>query len=72
MIESLKDLTYRERVLSLSSIENVKKSLSEHERIVDAFRKKDGRLAARMMREHIRNVKNRLLPLLEQAGEHHA
>lgn len=71
MIESLKDLTYRERVLSLSSIENVKESLREHERIVNAFRQRDGRLAMGMMREHISSVKNRLLALLDKMEQHH-
>jgi DNA-binding GntR family transcriptional regulator len=71
MIESLKDLTYRERVLSLSSTENVKESLREHERIVNAFRQRDGPLAVSMMREHISSVKNRLLALLDKMEQHH-
>ncbi len=69
MIESLKDLTYRERLLSVTSTENVKESLREHERIVNAFKQNDGRQAAEMMREHIGNVKNRLLMLVDAMEE---
>lgn len=65
MVRSLKDLTYRERRLSLESIENVRLSLAEHQRIIEALRKKNGKLAGMMMRKHLRNVKERLLALLE-------
>jgi len=65
MVEGLKDLTYRERLLSLESAENVKKSLTEHRKIINAFQKKNGRLAKKMMSEHICNVKKRLLTLLD-------
>jgi DNA-binding GntR family transcriptional regulator len=70
MSKSLKDLTHRERVLSLASKENMKESLREHEKIVAALRQRDGELAARMMREHLGNVKTRMLALLDQMEEH--
>jgi DNA-binding GntR family transcriptional regulator len=69
MIESLKDLTYRERLLSVTSQENVTESLREHERILEAFKQRDGRQAAEMMREHIRNVKGRVLMLVDAIEE---
>lgn len=61
VMESLKDLTYRERILSLKSIENVHESCSEHQRLLDALHKRDGALAGECMREHIANVGRRLL-----------
>ncbi len=61
LIESLKDLTYRERLLALKSIENVRESLAEHKKIVDALHKRDAKLAGQLMKAHISNVKQRLL-----------
>ena len=72
LIEGLKDLTYRERILALRSIDNIRSSLDEHRRIIDALLNKDGRLAGERMREHVRNVCERLMNFLdipENAGE---
>ncbi len=69
MIESIKELTYRERLLSLRSPENVKLSVEEHQRIVEALRNRDGKLAGKLMRAHIRAVQNRLLEFLDLPAE---
>ena len=61
VMKSLEDLTYRERVLSLRSLENVRASLTEHQKIADALHRRDGELAGKRMREHIRNVRKRVL-----------
>ena len=65
MMESLKDLTYRERILSLKSIENVRESCKEHRRLLDALHERDGLLAGLHMKEHISNVGSRLLQFLD-------
>lgn len=73
MIESIKDLTYCERMMAVRTQEEAKKSLilanvsesvREHRRIVDALRQKDCALAGRAMVDHIRAVKTRLLEFL--------
>jgi DNA-binding GntR family transcriptional regulator len=65
MMESLQDLTYRERILSLESLENVRESCIEHRRIVEALRQRDGELAGRLMREHICAVRDRMLQFVD-------
>jgi DNA-binding GntR family transcriptional regulator len=65
MMESLQDLTYRERVLSLESLENVRESLVEHQRILEALRQRDGELAGRLMREHIWAIRDRMLQFVD-------
>jgi DNA-binding GntR family transcriptional regulator len=70
--ENLKDLTYRERRLALKAPGNVKESVLEHARIVNALLQKDGALARDTMKEHIQNVKERLLAYLEAGDLPHA
>jgi len=65
MMESLRDLTYRERILSLDSRENVRQSCEEHKKILGALQQRDSKLVGRLMKEHIRNVRNRLLQFLD-------
>jgi len=62
---SVQDLTYRERVLSLRSLDNVHQTLLEHRRILDALHERDGELAGRMMAEHISAVSLRLSQFLQ-------
>jgi DNA-binding GntR family transcriptional regulator len=65
MMESLQDLTYRERVLSLESLENVRESCIEHQRIAEALHQRDGELAGRLMREHIWGIRDRMLQFVD-------
>jgi len=65
VMKGLEDLTHRERVLSLRSLENVRESLTEHQRIAEALHQRDGELASRRMREHIRNVRKRMLQFVD-------
>ncbi len=61
MMDSIRDLTYRERILSLESLDNVRASLTEHRKIVQALRNHDASLAARLMSEHICAARDRIL-----------
>lgn len=65
MMDSVQDLVYRERMLSLRSIENVHASVEEHRRVLEALLQRDAELASRRMAEHIRAVKERLLQFLD-------
>jgi DNA-binding GntR family transcriptional regulator len=65
MMESLQDLTHRERILSLECLENVRESCIEHRRIVEALHQRDGELAGRLMREHICAVRDRMLQFVD-------
>jgi DNA-binding GntR family transcriptional regulator len=65
LVDGLKDLTARERRLALKSSENVRSSVVEHGRIVEALARKDGRLSGERMKEHLRNVYKRLLANIE-------
>ena len=65
LVESIKDLTYRQRLLALKSIDNVKKSLTEHQDIITALQNKNGKSAGKLMSDHICAVKNRMLEILD-------
>jgi DNA-binding GntR family transcriptional regulator len=64
-MDSLNDLTYRERVLSTHSKENIEKTIIEHNRIMDALLKRDSEDAGRRMAEHLENVKQRLVEFIK-------
>ncbi len=64
IIDSLKDLTYRERLLSVRSVENVRESLSEHKQIIEALRLRNAKLAGQAMRRHIKLVRKRMLAMM--------
>lgn len=61
MMETLRDLTYRERTLSIRSPENVHETLIEHQRLAEALRQHDGKLACQRMGEHLDAVRDRVL-----------
>ncbi len=65
-MDSLNDLTYRERVLSTRSSENIEKTLVEHNRIYDALSKRDGLKAEQCMAEHLENVRERLIEFMKK------
>lgn len=69
IMESLRDLTYRWRTLSLRSFGNLRLSHEEHKEIADAVKTRNGKKAGRLMGEHIRNAKDRILQLVEQEQE---
>jgi len=69
VMDSLKDLTYRERILSLQSDENVQASCAEHDRIVRALRQRDPELAGTCMWEHIWGVRDRMLQYVDSLRE---
>ena len=65
-IEGLNDLTYRERVMSTHSIENINQSMIEHQKIMDGLKKRDCNLAEWYMGEHLHNVSERLVKHLKE------
>lgn len=69
MLESIKGLTYRERLLSINSLENVNKSVEEHGQIIVALKSRDRQGAGDSVRAHISAVKERLLQSLELRDE---
>lgn len=66
VMESLNDLTYRERVLSTRLEENIDLTLVEHGRIVEALVKRDGKAASDLMAEHLKNVCQRLVVFINE------
>lgn len=66
-MDSLNDLTYRERVLSTRSLENIKSTIIEHNKIVDALVRRDGQAAEKCMAEHLENVRRRLVSLIKDS-----
>jgi DNA-binding GntR family transcriptional regulator len=60
IMDSLRDLTYRWRILSLQSLENIRLSLIEHQNIAKALRQKDSALAGKLMGDHIRAARDRI------------
>jgi len=69
MLESIKDLIQRERMLSLQSPENIEESFKEHQVVINLLKKKDAKMAGKMMRSHILAVKERMLAFLELPEE---
>lgn len=63
-MESLNNLTHRERIISIRSPENVKETIIEHERIVQALIKRDGDKAAWFMGEHLKRVSDRIIKIM--------
>ncbi len=61
LMESLRDLTYRERIISLDNLDNVRASLNEHRGIIQALRQHDAGQAARLMSDHISSARDRIL-----------
>ncbi len=60
MMESVRDLTFRERVFSLRSPGNVRATLAEHRSILAALQHRDGTLAGQLMAQHLRAASERL------------
>ncbi len=60
IMESVRDLTFRERVFSLRSPKNVQATLREHRAILDALRNKDAEAAGRLMERHLIGASERL------------
>jgi DNA-binding GntR family transcriptional regulator len=69
IMDSLRDLTYRWRILSLQSPENIRLSLIEHQNIANALRQKDSTLAGTLMGDHIRAARDRIREALDLNNE---
>lgn len=68
-LDSINDLTYRERKLSVKSKENIKQTLVEHRCILEGLQKRDPQLAEWFMGEHIHNVSLRLIEMVKKLNE---
>jgi len=66
MMETLRDLTYRWRVLSIRSKDSIPETLKEHQKITQALHRKDSEMAGGLMREHIRAARDRIKEILER------
>jgi DNA-binding GntR family transcriptional regulator len=51
--------------LALKSIDNVKKSLGEHQEVITALQNRNSKSAYKAMSDHISSVKNRMLDILD-------
>ena len=60
IMDSVGDILHRLRIYALDSDENIKQSLLEHEKIIQAIKDRDCERARQSMEEHIDNVENRL------------
>jgi DNA-binding GntR family transcriptional regulator len=65
MMETIRDLTYRERGLSIRSPDTVRETLKEHQRLAEALRQHDGELASQRMGEHLDAVRQRVLAVIQ-------
>ena len=61
IMDSLGDLSYRWRIISLKSQENVRLTLIEHQAIAQALRQRDGQKAGKLMGDHIRSASERMI-----------
>jgi DNA-binding GntR family transcriptional regulator len=69
IMDSLRDLTHRWRILSLQSLENIRLSLIEHQMIAKALRQKDSAMAGKLMGEHIRSARDRISKVFDFDNE---
>lgn len=69
MMETVQDLTFRERALSIRSAQNISETLKEHQRLVEGLHRRDGQLASRLMREHLSAVRDRILRLVDSTDK---
>ena len=65
-IGMLNEQIYRLRYLSATVPGRLSKSLQEHEGILEALKKRDKDLAEQRLRQHIRNIKNNILNILQR------
>ena len=68
-IDSIMDLTHRERIMSTQMPENVEQTLIEHQRILDGLKKRDANLAEWFMGEHLSKVCERLTRFLSEKNK---
>ncbi len=69
LIQSLKNQIQRFRITSLALPGRLQEALVEHQKIVEAFKRRDGLLAEELMREHISKAGERMLRTLEKGNE---
>ena len=68
-LESLDSVIYRGRVLANYNKSTLKKTLEEHEKILEAILNRDADKAAWYMGEHLQNVSDRLVELINIQNE---
>lgn len=68
-INILQEQLQRFRAASLSKPGRSRTALDEHKKIVEALAERNGKLAARLAREHIENAENAMICVMEENGE---
>lgn len=68
-ISILQEQLQRFRAASLSKPGRSKTALEEHKKIVEALAERNGKLAAKLAREHIENAENAMIYVMEGSGE---
>jgi DNA-binding GntR family transcriptional regulator len=69
IMDGLRDLSYRWRIISLKSQENVRLTLIEHQGIAQALRQRDGPKAGKLMGDHIRSARERMIEEIDLVDE---
>ncbi|HEY43703.1 MAG TPA: GntR family transcriptional regulator [Anaerolineae bacterium] len=69
IMDGLRDLSYRWRIISLKSQENVRLTLIEHQGIAQALRQRDGPKAGKLMGDHIRSARERMIKEIDLGDE---
>jgi DNA-binding GntR family transcriptional regulator len=67
LMKSLDNMTRRERVLSVSSADNIRHSLAEHRRVVAALHERSPEKAGALMAAHISAVRERVCAIVAGA-----
>jgi DNA-binding GntR family transcriptional regulator len=68
LMDSINELTHRERLLSIKAVENIEQTLLEHRNILDGLIKRDPNMAEWFMGEHLHNVCERLVKFIKNNG----
>lgn len=65
MIENLRYQTFRYNFIFLSLISHLKESVNEHEKIINALKKKNSELVEKLVQKHNENAKNLLVKFIK-------
>lgn len=68
VLGSVADLLYKERVYAMSSPDNVRQSVDEHDRIIKALQARNAVRARQSMADHLHGVKARLAEMMDFMG----
>lgn len=69
MIKNLRHQTFRYNFIFLSLISHLKESVSEHDKIIDALKKRNSELAKKLVEQHNENAKVLLVKFIKNQKE---